>query len=56
MSSYVKNLIINDVKDVEYPIYQASKKTEETFKETRNSEKKGELIKADNLKDFLNDL
>ncbi len=32
LSSYVKNLIINDVKDMDYPVYQVSKRTEEVYK------------------------
>lgn len=31
LSSYIKNLILNDVKDMEYPIYQASRKTEASY-------------------------
>ena len=31
MSAYVKNLIINDVKDSEYPVKQASAKTEKAY-------------------------
>ncbi len=32
LSSYVKNLIIDDVKDMDYPVYQASDKIEESYK------------------------
>lgn len=32
LSSYVKNLIIDDVKNMDYPVYQASNKTEESYK------------------------
>ncbi len=32
LSSYVKNLIIDDVKDMDYPVYQASNKIEESYK------------------------
>jgi len=32
LSSYVKNLIIDDVKDMDYPAYQASDKIEESYK------------------------
>lgn len=56
MSSYVKNLIINDVRDVEYPVYQASKKMEQAYQAAKLDEKKGKLVRADDLKKFLNDL
>lgn len=32
LSSYVKNLIIDDVKNMDYPVYQASNKVEESYK------------------------
>jgi hypothetical protein len=32
LSAYVKNLIIDDVKDVEYPIYEASEQVEKSYK------------------------
>ena len=56
MSAYVKNLIINDVKDVTYPVYQASKQTENLYKESKLAEKNGELISAGNLEEFLANL
>lgn len=31
LSSYIKNLIINDVKDMDYPVYRAAAKTEESY-------------------------
>jgi len=56
MSAYVKNLIINDVKDVDYPVFQASKKTEDAYQQAKKAEKSGKLIPADDLKKFLNNL
>ena len=49
MSAYVKNLIINDVKDVAYPVFKASKEVEQAFKEAKAAEKKNELIEATDL-------
>lgn len=31
LSSYIRNLVINDVKDMDYPVYRASKQTEESY-------------------------
>ena len=56
MSSYVKNLIINDVKDDENPIYQASQKTELAYQAAKQADVNGELITVRNLKDYLNNL
>ena len=56
MSSYVKNLIINDVKDVSYPVYRASKQVEKDYKEARKAEKQDKLVKVSDLDDFLSNL
>ena len=32
LSAYIKNLIINDVQDVEIPVFQASKRVEKSYK------------------------
>lgn len=31
LSSYIKKLILNDVKNMDYPVYQASKMAEESY-------------------------
>lgn len=54
LSAYVKNLIINDVKDVDYPIFKASKSTEKSYKKA--IEERGQAIKVDDVDDFLNNL
>ncbi len=56
LSAYVKNLIINDVKDIEYPIYTASDFTENAYKEARIAEKEGKLVEVGNIEDFLANL
>ena len=56
MSAYVKNLIINDVKDVRYPIFEASKDVENAYKEAKEAEKSGKLSKVDNLDEFFDQL
>lgn len=56
MSAYVKNLIINDVKDVEHPVYQASQSVKDAYQEAKQAEKENKLIKVENLADTLNNL
>ncbi len=53
MSAYVKNLIITDVKNVDYPVYAASTKVEDSYREAKKAEKNDKLINVDNLGDFL---
>lgn len=48
LSSYIKNLIINDVKDMDYPIYQASARTEESYQRAlQEKEKASEITDID---------
>ncbi len=56
MSTYVKHLIINDVKDVEYPVYQASPKIEDAYQKAKKAEENNQLVQIDNMNDFLNNL
>lgn len=56
LSAYIKNLIINDVKDVEYPIYQMSDQAISDLKEAKKDEDSGNLIKADDIRNFLKSL
>jgi len=54
LSAYVKNLIINDVKDVEHPIFEASKRTEEAYKIALQERDKA--AEVDDVDEFLNNL
>lgn len=54
LSSYIKNLILNDVKDMDYPVYQASKKTEESYKKAIHE--KNEAIEVENINAFFDAL
>ncbi len=54
LSSYVKNLIINDVKDMEYPTYQASPKVEATY--IQALEEKDQATEVKNITTFFSEL
>jgi hypothetical protein len=54
LSAYVKNLIINDVKDVEYPIFEASERTEKAYKAA--VQERDEAIEVGDVDEFLNNL
>jgi hypothetical protein len=53
MSSYVKNLIVDDIKAMDAPIYQASNKTEEAYQQAKEDEKNGKLIQVGDLDAFF---
>ena len=44
MSSYVKNLILNDVKQVDYPTYEASEATEVSYKKALKNKKSAVVV------------
>ncbi len=54
LSAYVKNLIINDVKDVEYPVFEASKSTEQSYAQALKE--RDRAIEVDDVETFLNTL
>ena len=56
MAGYIKYLILKDVSEQEYPVYSASKKTVEAYKQARKEEKKGKLTKFDDLNKLLTDV
>ena len=51
LSAYVRNLIIDDVKDLEYPVFNASKRTEESYKKA--IEERENAVEVDNIEDFF---
>jgi hypothetical protein len=56
MSAYVKNLIINDVRDVQYPVFEASDEVVKAYKEAKEAEKRGELTSVENINEFFEQL
>jgi hypothetical protein len=54
LSAYIKNLIINDVKDVEYPIFEASEQVEKSYK--KSLQERDQAVEVGDVDDFLNNL
>ena len=54
LSAYVKNLIINDVQDVDYPIFKASDKVEKSYK--RAMEERSEATEVNDIDEFFSNL
>jgi len=53
MSAYVKNLIINDVKDMHIPEFDMSVKTEKIATQALKDHKEGKTHEIENVEDFL---
>lgn len=56
MSTYVKNLIIDDVKDVNIPTFKMSKKNEKIALQALKEHKEGKTKKIDDVSTYLNSL
>jgi hypothetical protein len=56
LSAYVKHLIVNDVKDMEFPTYQMSEKTEGVMLKAIEEDKLGKTKVMDNVDKFIDDL
>lgn len=54
MSAYVKNLIINDVKDSEYPTFEASLWTENAYRNAKSERNKAVIV--EDVQTFLDSL
>lgn len=53
---YVKHLILKDVSDQDYPVFQASERTEKAYKKAMKDYKAGKTIGVKNLKTFFDNL
>ena len=56
MSAYVKNLIINDVKDVDMPVFKMSKQTEEVALQALKEHNEQKTHPINDVDEFLDNL
>jgi predicted DNA-binding protein len=56
MAAYVKNLILVDIKSVDYPVKQASARTEAAYQRAKQEQKEGKLIRVDDVDEFFKQL
>jgi len=56
LAAYIRNLIINDVKDVDSPVFKMSEKTEKIALKALKDYKSGKIKAIDNLDDYLANL
>lgn len=54
IAGYVRHLIVQEVKDMDYPVFQASEKTEEVYREAMKNRHKA--IEVKNLDEFFKNL
>lgn len=53
---YVKHLILKDISNQDYPVFQASKRTEKAYEKAMKDYKEGKTIEVKNLKTFFDSL
>jgi predicted DNA-binding protein len=56
LASYVRHLVINDVKDVEIPVFEMSEKTERNGIKALREHKKGNTTKIDDVDKYFDKL
>jgi len=56
LASYIRHLIIDDVKDVDIPIFKMSEKTEKVVSKALEDYKNGKTRMVDNLDNYLSNL
>lgn len=56
LSSYIKHLVLVDVKDMDFPTFNMSKKTEEIALQALEDHRQGKTKEIIDIDDFLNNL
>ena len=56
LSSYLRFLLLNEIKVEDYPVYRASERVERSVARAKKAEKEGRLIWVDNVDDFFDKL
>lgn len=56
LSAYVKYLIINDIKEMDFPVFEMSEKTEEVALRAIADDELGKTKKIDNIDEFIDGL
>jgi len=56
LASYIRNLVINDVKDIDIPVFKMSEKREKIALKAVGDYNKGKTKRLDNIDDYLANL
>ncbi len=56
LSSYIRHLVINDVKDVNIPVFKMSTKTEKKGLQALKEYQEGKTTKVDNIDEYFDNL
>jgi len=56
VAGYIKHLILKDIEDMDYPLYQASHETEEAYKKAVVEFEAGKTLKVKDVDSFFDEL
>jgi len=56
LAGYIKHLILKDIEDMDYPIYQASEETEKAYKKALDEDDAGKTYKVKDIDTFFEEL
>lgn len=56
MATYIRHLVINDVKDVDIPVFKMSEKTEKRGLQALKEHAEGKTTKVDNIDKYFDSL
>ena len=56
VAGYIKHLILKDIEDMDYPIYQASEETEKAYKKAVEEHTAGKTLKVTDVDNFFEKL
>ncbi len=56
IAGYIKHLILKDIEDMDYPIYQASEGIEKAYEKAMEEHTSGKTIKVNNIDTFFEEL
>jgi predicted DNA-binding protein len=56
IAGYIKHLILKDIEDMDYPIFQASEETEKAYNKAIEEHSNGKTVKVKNIDTFFEDL
>ncbi len=56
VAGYIKHLILKEVEDMDYPVYEPSAKAERSYKQALKDQKEGKLIEVKDIDKFFDEL
>jgi len=56
LAGYIKHLMLKDVEDMDYPVFELSERSEKAYKRALKAQKAGKLVNVNNIDEFFKNL